>query len=199
MSQLSFRFLRSQKPYTPPLDVRNKLQDIFQQVLGTTDRNTPIKDLNKRYSLFVACSEQLQHSIPNSLLHTIETTGDVQNFYETPVETVTPLDKLQNMELPENIHVQYDYVRFHPGITWFYLCQLLFIFPSALFVRYGHKVWRHYRVPWELYISNWTTIQGQIQRACTKRKIPTSLELLCIVYKLVVCYLKLCNLLNYNN
>lgn len=120
MLQLFFRFLRPQRPYSPPDDVKSKLQNIFQQVLGTTDKNTPIKDLNKRYSLFVACSEQLQHSIPNSLLHTIETTGDVQKFYETPIETTTPLDKLQTMDLPENIHVQYEYVRFHPGIVWFH-------------------------------------------------------------------------------
>lgn len=84
-------------------------------MLGTTDQNTQIQDLNKRFSLFVACSEQLQHTIPNSLLHTIKTTGDIQKFYETPVEVTTPLDKLQNMELPENLHVQYEYHRFHPG------------------------------------------------------------------------------------
>lgn len=39
---------------------------------------------------------------------------DVIRFYETPVCTTVPLDALKNVELPENLHVQYDYHRFHP-------------------------------------------------------------------------------------
>lgn len=31
------------------------------------------------------------------------------------MSTITPLDKLKNMELPKNLHVQYDYIRFNPG------------------------------------------------------------------------------------
>lgn len=134
------RFLRSQKPYTPPNSVKTKLNEIFQEILGTTDKNTPIKDLNKRYALFVACSEQLQHSIPNSLLHTIETTGDIEKFYETPVETVTPLDKLQNMDLPQNLHVQYEYVRFHPGIFLYQLILEKFLKTVILQIRIQNLV-----------------------------------------------------------
>lgn len=49
--------------------------------------------------------------------------GDVIGFYLTPVVTTTPLDDMKTMKLPPNLHVQHDYVRFHPGIL---LIMLLF-------------------------------------------------------------------------
>lgn len=61
------------------------------------------------------CSEKIGHCIPSSLLHSITTLEDVVNFYKTPIDIRTPLDKMRTMELPENLHVQFDYVRFHPG------------------------------------------------------------------------------------
>ena len=45
-------------------------------------------------------------------------TGDVFEFYETPIETITPYESLQRMpDLPPNLHAQKDPVRFHPGIN----------------------------------------------------------------------------------
>lgn len=41
--------------------------------------------------------------------------GELKNFYLTPVSTTTPLEKLRTMDLPENLHVQYEPIRFHPG------------------------------------------------------------------------------------
>lgn len=40
-------------------------------------------------------------------------TGDVIKFYETSVNTTVPYDALKQMQLPENLHIQYDYVRFN--------------------------------------------------------------------------------------
>ncbi|XP_054288876.1 uncharacterized protein LOC129004334 isoform X2 [Macrosteles quadrilineatus] len=40
--------------------------------------------------------------------------GDLKSFYATPVSTTTPLDKMKTMDLPENLHVQYEPIRFHP-------------------------------------------------------------------------------------
>lgn len=41
-------------------------------------------------------------------------TGNIQEYYLTPVENVTPYDQMKEMELPPNLHVIYDYQRFHP-------------------------------------------------------------------------------------
>lgn len=35
-------------------------------------------------------------------------------FYETPINTFFPLDEMQTRPLPPNLHIQNNYVRFHP-------------------------------------------------------------------------------------
>ncbi|KAF5291459.1 hypothetical protein FQR65_LT01770 [Abscondita terminalis] len=120
------RFLRSQKGYNPPENVRNKVNHILEGIIGTKDDNFRLDDLNKRFEIFQACSNEFQHSIPNSLLHVVQTVGDLIDYYATPVATITPYENLQNLELPKNLHVQHEYHRFHPetdtmfnGITAF--------------------------------------------------------------------------------
>lgn len=44
----------------------------------------------------------------------IDFTGHIQEYYLTPIENVTPYDELKEMELPPNLHILYDYHRFHP-------------------------------------------------------------------------------------
>lgn len=94
--------------------MKTQLEPIFREILGTTDGQTRIVDFKKRFELFYACESKLQHKIPNSLLYRIETVEDVTKFYETPVDTITPFDNLKNSDLPKNLHVQYEYERFHP-------------------------------------------------------------------------------------
>lgn len=106
----------------PPENVRQQLEGIFTQILGTTDVSVRVTDLQKRFELFCACEKKFQHNIPNSLLHTIETVGDVIKHYMTPIDTITPLDQMRNVELPKNVHVQFDYVRFHPGSYFICFC-----------------------------------------------------------------------------
>ncbi|XP_066139798.1 large ribosomal subunit protein mL50 [Euwallacea fornicatus] len=119
-------FLRPIKPYTPPPDVEITLTEIFKGIIGKSELDTKVVELNDRFKLFSACAAKLGHSIPNSLLHQIETLEQVLKFYATPVDTRTPLDKMRSMELPENLHVQFEYCRWNPmddkkfkGITAF--------------------------------------------------------------------------------
>lgn len=39
---------------------------------------------------------------------------DTLAFYATPVDTTLPLDALKTVELPENLYIQHEYIRFHP-------------------------------------------------------------------------------------
>ncbi|XP_045478355.1 39S ribosomal protein L50, mitochondrial [Harmonia axyridis] len=104
-------FLRPQKDYTPPKDVDASLNEIFKTVLG---ENVEISSISQKTDVLKACYSKFQHCVPNSLLRTVQTLDDIREFYRTPVDTSTPYDKLKNMELPENLHIQNDYVRFHP-------------------------------------------------------------------------------------
>jgi hypothetical protein len=40
---------------------------------------------------------------------------DILEFYKTPVDKTAPLDAMKSMKLPENLHIQTEYHRFHPG------------------------------------------------------------------------------------
>ncbi|XP_017781585.1 PREDICTED: 39S ribosomal protein L50, mitochondrial isoform X2 [Nicrophorus vespilloides] len=105
-------FLRSQKDYSPPADVNDRLSAIAKTVLGTSDGR--LTDLNAKFEFLNACFGEFQHGVPNSLLHTIESVDDVKQFYLTPISTKTPLDKFKDVELPANLHIQHDYVRYNP-------------------------------------------------------------------------------------
>ena len=49
------------------------------------------------------------------VLHTFYfSLDDVRAFYLTTVDTRVPLDRFKSVELPPNLHIQYDYHRFHP-------------------------------------------------------------------------------------
>lgn len=106
-------FLRSQKPYDPPQDVVEKFKQIASSTLGAVDSQKPLTKETK-FSLLNACFKEFDHSVPNSMLHTMTTPMEVLDFYTTPVSTTTPFDELKTKELPPNLHIQYDYVRFNP-------------------------------------------------------------------------------------
>lgn len=113
------RFLRAQKEYSPPEDLENQLEKIFKSVIGTANGDTKLTNIDQKFKLFKMCSDQIGHCIPSSQLHCITTLEEVVRFYKTPVDTRTPLDKMRTMELPENLHVQFEYHRFHPGKNFF--------------------------------------------------------------------------------
>ncbi|XP_054288883.1 39S ribosomal protein L50, mitochondrial isoform X3 [Macrosteles quadrilineatus] len=108
-------FLRPLKDYSPPKDAVERCESICSELLGPKlDDTTPITEPKTRFAVLNECYKQLNHSVPNSLLYTITTVGDLKSFYATPVSTTTPLDKMKTMDLPENLHVQYEPIRFHP-------------------------------------------------------------------------------------
>ncbi|XP_063984100.1 large ribosomal subunit protein mL50 [Diachasmimorpha longicaudata] len=108
-------FLRSLKPYKPAPDVSPRLDNLCQNQGMPADDSARIDGLLHKYDLLVACEKEFSYSIPNSRLHTIETIGDVRNFYMTPIDTSLPFDQVRKTELPKNLHIQYEYNRFHPA------------------------------------------------------------------------------------
>ncbi|KAK7076811.1 hypothetical protein SK128_009019 [Halocaridina rubra] len=116
-------YLRNQKAYTPPKDVKSKVLDICKKHMGN---ETLFPDFKTKFSVLVQCSQSLQHSVPNSLIHRINNIDELIVYYATPVSTTVPLDMMKDMDLPKNLHVVYKYHRFHPetdtkfgGITAF--------------------------------------------------------------------------------
>ncbi|XP_045532565.1 39S ribosomal protein L50, mitochondrial [Pieris brassicae] len=105
-------FLRPNKPWDPTVDIQNVVYKICSNY--GLHAKSEFDSLEIKYKVLKSCFEETGHGVPNSLLHTIETVDDLQEFYETPVNVLTPFDALKKMDLPKNLHVQEDYVRFHP-------------------------------------------------------------------------------------
>lgn len=68
---------------------------------------------------------------------------DAIQFYETPLSTTIPLDALKTVELPENLHVQYEYHRFHPDTDTMFGGQTAF--PKSHTIVTGIKYKEKYR------------------------------------------------------
>ncbi|XP_078038987.1 mitochondrial ribosomal protein L50 [Augochlora pura] len=107
-------FLRYHKPYDPPKDACSRIDRICEDQSISTSSETQLTDPLQRFHLFIACEKEFQHSVPNSMLFSIETIDDLKIFYQTPVGTTTPLDRMRNVDLPKNLHINYEYHRFHP-------------------------------------------------------------------------------------
>ncbi|XP_054732400.1 39S ribosomal protein L50, mitochondrial isoform X1 [Anastrepha obliqua] len=107
-------FLRSHKPYEPVQNITDKVRAICINLKISTSTEYKLTNLEEKFRFLDACFKDFQHSVPNSQVHELQSIGDVIQFYETPVNTTIPYDALKNADLPENLHIQYEYLRFHP-------------------------------------------------------------------------------------
>ncbi|TMW51661.1 hypothetical protein DOY81_003250 [Sarcophaga bullata] len=106
-------FLRPLKPYDPPANAAEKVRSICATLQIPNKQEYCLKSLEEKFKFLEACFADFQHGVPNSQVHELKTVGDVIKFYETSVNTTVPYDALKQMQLPENLHIQYDYVRFN--------------------------------------------------------------------------------------
>ncbi|RXG62045.1 39S ribosomal protein L50, mitochondrial [Armadillidium vulgare] len=105
-------YLRAQKPYTPPVNASSLITEICKKY--NVEKNGTLSDREIKFNVLKECAKEFDHTVPNYLLHKISSVDDIFQFYQTPVSTIFPLDEMKHMELPKNLHVLYDYVRFHP-------------------------------------------------------------------------------------
>uniref|UniRef100_A0A182V3N1 Large ribosomal subunit protein mL50 n=1 Tax=Anopheles merus TaxID=30066 RepID=A0A182V3N1_ANOME len=106
-------YLRAIKPCTPPENVAELVFKLAKEN-GLIDARQPFGGMEKKFTFLSACGKALGHWVPNSMLHEVQTVEDATIFYQTPIDTRLPLDAIRSVELPENLHIQQDYVRFHP-------------------------------------------------------------------------------------
>ncbi|CAL4121728.1 unnamed protein product, partial [Meganyctiphanes norvegica] len=107
-------YLRTQKPYMPPSNVDSQVLDACEHIMNTKELRHTIEDGTTKFHLLKTLASMFNHQVPNSLLHNINTVGSLLTFYKTPIDTRIPLDMMQNIDLPKNLHVEYQYTRFNP-------------------------------------------------------------------------------------
>ncbi|XP_064612404.1 large ribosomal subunit protein mL50-like [Liolophura sinensis] len=113
---LEKRSLQSSQGYSPPNDVEERIQRITEEVCGNTPewRTQSLEDRTVKFKILTRCIKEFDHDIPNPELSDINTNADVINFYSTPVHDRNSYEDLANLDLPRNLHIQLDYLRFDP-------------------------------------------------------------------------------------
>lgn len=106
-------YLRAVKPYDPPQNVDEQVYKIAKDS-GITNPTQPFSGTEQKFAFLSTCSDALGHSVPNSILHDVHTVEDAVVFYQTAIDTRLPLDAISGVELPENLHIQREPIRFHP-------------------------------------------------------------------------------------
>jgi large subunit ribosomal protein L50 len=58
--------------------------------------------------------EELKQDIPNFELNQMNTVGDVVKYFNVEVKDTSVLEDLTKLDLPKNLHMNLEYIRFHP-------------------------------------------------------------------------------------
>ena len=118
-------FQRPFRPYQPPPKMEEKFIETCQHTLGEnfgqdfskiklegTQKLSVLSNLSKIFG---------GHRVPNSLIHTMTTLDKVFTFYSTPIDMLSPYDRLElgvRYELlPQNLHIQTEPIRFDPDTS----------------------------------------------------------------------------------
>jgi hypothetical protein len=118
------------RPYTPPSNIEQIIYKIANETIEHFKQETRSEGhwqsiyltnpLNK-YNLLTRCMKECSHTISNMSLNDIKTLNDVYEYFSTPIKDTNVLEDLQqSSELPENVHIQLDAVRFTPETSAFF-------------------------------------------------------------------------------
>ncbi len=125
------------KAYKPPNNVEEVVKNIVKNTLGKDFDENNYLDLNlndrvlrfqvsehknKRKLLnlifFKVLNESIikfKHNISNTTLNDIKSVQDVVSYFKTEVDDSSPLESLANRtDLPKNLNINLEYVRFDP-------------------------------------------------------------------------------------
>ena len=118
------------RPYTPPVNVEQIIYHIANETIDNFKEETRsngnwqsiylTNPLNK-FNLLTRCMKECSHTISNMTLNDLKTLEDVYLYFSTPVKDTNVLEDLQqSSELPKNVHIQLDAVRFTPETSSFF-------------------------------------------------------------------------------
>ena len=66
------------------------------------------------FQTLTSLEQEFDHVVPNTKLTSIQTVSDVVTFFLTPVADGTALEDLSRLNLPKNLHIQMEPLRFDP-------------------------------------------------------------------------------------
>lgn len=124
--------LNTKKPYKPPSNIRHIIQDIVSSVCGPNCdwQNLKLHDREIKFKILSAAIDYFDHDIPNCVLsQDINCIDDLVEYYETEVAETSAYEDLhaKNPEnLPPNLHIQLEALRFNPETDNFFAGKTAF-------------------------------------------------------------------------
>lgn len=119
--------LVTRRSYSPPNNVEEIIRRIAKETLDKQNldaekwSNIVLNDSLKKYHLLTRCMKECSHTISNMTLNDMKTLDEVYQYFSTPVKDTNPLEDLQqSKDLPANVHIQLDAVRFTPETSGFF-------------------------------------------------------------------------------
>ncbi|OQR67631.1 hypothetical protein BIW11_13403, partial [Tropilaelaps mercedesae] len=113
-------FCRPRKPYEPPADIEDRLRKVIGRVMPEAlDKKWSEVKLSgtKKVTLIAECAKELSHAVPNPELKELRSVEHVAKFFRTRVDGISPYERLVHAkpgELPDNLHVIPEGIRFKP-------------------------------------------------------------------------------------
>lgn len=112
------------RPYSPPTNIEEILRRIAKETLDNVDGEWSKINLDnplKKYHLLTRCMKECSHTMSNMTLNELKTLEDVYQYFSRPVQDTNPLEDLhRSKDLPPNVHIQLDAVRFTPETSGFF-------------------------------------------------------------------------------
>ncbi|XP_069136239.1 large ribosomal subunit protein mL50-like [Argopecten irradians] len=107
--------VNTKKGYSPPEDVEDRIQRIADRIYGERQdwRETSLTNRAHKYQFLTETINEFDHNIPNMVLTTLTKVDDVVRHFNTEVLETSALEDISKLDLPENLHINLDYIRFN--------------------------------------------------------------------------------------
>ncbi|XP_060074384.1 large ribosomal subunit protein mL50-like [Ylistrum balloti] len=107
--------VKTKKCYTPPDDVEERIQAIADNIFGEHEnwKETLLTNRINKYKFLTKTIKEFDHNIPNMVLTHLDKVEDVVDHFSTEVRGTSALEDISKLDLPQNLHMNLDYIRFN--------------------------------------------------------------------------------------
>ncbi|XP_033747641.1 39S ribosomal protein L50, mitochondrial-like [Pecten maximus] len=107
--------VNTKRGYTPPEDVEERIQRIADGIYGEQEnwKDTHLTNRAHKYKFLTETIKEFNHNIPNMVLTNLDKVNDVVLHFSTEVMETSALEDISKLDLPENLHINLDYIKFN--------------------------------------------------------------------------------------
>ncbi|XP_048764253.2 uncharacterized protein LOC125672166 isoform X2 [Ostrea edulis] len=108
--------IQTQRAYTPPENLEETVLQIVRRVYGKGVDWREIdldQDRRTKFTVLTRMMKEFDHYIPNTELHDMKTIDQAVEFFKKEVRDTTCLEDLTKLDLPKNLHINTEYIRYN--------------------------------------------------------------------------------------